>query len=105
SHRLDNNTVWPFEITTVHKGSLKVGQSINLTALEFFQVYGKGYSGNHHLKEDDKLFFFGDLAKSAFLYPISTNAVIYWPAPSGIRLVVGEKAVEFYQISNPGPYG
>jgi len=37
-------------------------------------------------------------------YEIHTNDEIYWPAPSGVRIVAGEKAVGFHQYNNPGPY-
>lgn len=103
-HRTNNVTVRQFKISTVHKGNLKAGQTIDVTALEFYSVSSNSFWGNDKLKEGDKLFFFGDRARNTFLYDIPTNAEIYWPAPSGIRLVAGEKALNFFQYNNPGPY-
>ena len=34
----NNETVWEFKISAVYKGALKVGQSIDVTALGFFRV-------------------------------------------------------------------
>jgi len=104
SRRADNNTVWPIKISMVHKGNLKIGQSINVIALDFFRISKNTFGAGDDLKEGDKLFFFGGRARSDMLYNIPTNAEIYGVAPSGIRLVVGEKALGFCQYDNPGPY-
>jgi len=103
-HRTNNVTVRQFKISTVHKGNLKAGQTIDVTALDFYSVSSNSFWGNDKLKEGDKLFFFGDRARNTFLYDIPTNAEIYWPAPSGIRFIAGGKALNFFQYDNPGPY-
>jgi hypothetical protein len=103
-HRTNNVTVRELKISAVHKGILKAGQSIDVTALDFYRVSKNGFWGNDQLKEGDKLFFFFDRARNTFLYDIPKDAEIYWAAPSGVRLVVGEKAVGFNQYENPGPY-
>jgi hypothetical protein len=103
-HRTGNVIVSDFTISAVHKGSLTVGQTIQVTALEFYSVAEKGFGHWRKLKDGDRFFFFGDRARNTFLYDIPTNAEIYWPAPSGVWLVDGEKALDFYQYMNPGPY-
>ena len=103
-HRINNVTVRQFKISTVHKGNLKAGQSIDVAALDFYSVSSNSFWGNDKLKEGDKLFLFFDRAKKTFLYDIPDDAEIYWSAPSGIRLIVGEKALNFFQYNNPGPY-
>jgi hypothetical protein len=103
-HRISNVTVSDFKISAVHKGNLKVGQTIQVTALEFYSVAEKGFWDGRKLKNGDRFFFFGDRAKKTFLYNIPDDAEIYWPAPSGVWLVVGEKSLDFWQFNNPGPY-
>lgn len=103
-HRTNNVTAWRFRISAVHKGSLKAGQSIDVTALDFYRVSSNSFWGNEKLKKGDRLFLFFDRAKKTFLYDIPVDAEIYWPAPSGVRLIIGEKALGFSQYNNPGPY-
>lgn len=103
-HRVGDVTVSDFKISAVHKGSFKVGQSIQLTALEFYSVAEKGFWDGRKLKDGDRFFFFGDRARETFVYRIPKDAEIYWPAPSGIWLIVGDKALDFWQFNNPGPY-
>jgi hypothetical protein len=103
-HRTNNVTVWQFKISTVHKGNLKAAQSIDVTALDFYAVSSNSFWGNDKLKEGDRLFLFFDRARKTFIYDIPESAEIYWPAPSGLRLIVGGKALEFFQYNNPGPY-
>jgi hypothetical protein len=103
-HRTNNFTCWEIRISGVHKGALKVQQSIDITALDFFRVSSNGFWNNDPLKEGAHLFLFLDRAKSTFLYDVPANAEIYWPAPSGVRLVAGEKVLAFSQYNNPGPY-
>jgi hypothetical protein len=101
----NNFTAWEFKISAVYSGDFKVGQSVDITALGFFCVSKYGPFGNDPLKEGDQLFLF--LARAVgdgLFYRIPQNAEIYWPAPSGVRLVEGEKALEFNQYNNPGPY-
>ena len=38
THRTNNVTVWEIKISAVHKGGLKVGRFIDLTALDFYRV-------------------------------------------------------------------
>ena len=103
-HRTNNFSCWEIEISGVHKGILKVQHSVDITALDFFRVSSNGFWNSDPLKEGAHLFLFLGRAKSTFLYDIPANAEIYWPAPSGVRLVVGEKVVGFSQYNNPGPY-
>jgi hypothetical protein len=102
--RANNVTVSDFKISAVHEGNLKVGRTIQVTALDFYRVAGKGFWNGRKLRSGDQFFLFGDRAKKAFLYDIPDDAEIYWPAPSGVWLVVGEKALDFWQFDNPGPY-
>jgi len=105
THVTNNFTAWEFKISAVYRGDFKIGQSIDVTALGFFCVSKSGPFGNDSLKEGDQLFLF--LARAVgdgLFYKIPPNAEIYWPAPSGVRLVEGEKALDFRQYSNPGPY-
>jgi hypothetical protein len=104
THHTNNVTVWQFNISAVHEGVLKAGQSIDVTALDFYQVSTNGFWETRPLKEGEQLFLFFDRARNTFLYDIPTNAEIYWPAPSGVRLVNDGKAINFYQEENPGPY-
>jgi hypothetical protein len=103
-HRVSNVTVSGFKISAVHKGSFQVGQIIQLAALEFYSVAERGFWGDRKLKNGDRFFFFGDRARETYVYRIPKDAEIYWSAPSGIWLVVGEKALDFWQFNNPGPY-
>lgn len=101
----NNFTAWKFKISAVHGGGFKVGQSIDVTALGFYCVSKDSIFGNDPLKEGDQLFLF--LARAVgdgLFYNIPQNAEIYWPAPSGVRFVSGEKAYGFLQYMNPGPY-
>ena len=103
-HRASNVTVSDFKISAVHKGSFKVGQTIQLAALEFYSVAERGFWSDRKLKNGDHFFFFGDQAKETYVYRIPKDAEIYWAAPSGVWLVIGEKALDFWQFNNPGPY-
>lgn len=105
-HRTNNFTVWNIKVSKVHNGILKVGQTVEVTALDFFRKpAGEPYSNTERLKEGDKLFLFLDRAKDTPLYNVPKDTEIYWPVPSGVRLVMGAKAVGFSQYyGNPGPY-
>lgn len=103
-YRTDNVAVLELEISAVHKGNLKVGQSIKVTELYFYQVSTKGFGGGEKLKKGDSLFLFFDRAKNNVYFNTPTNAEIYWPAPSGVQLIVGKKVVGFSQYNNPGPW-
>ena len=105
THVISNFTAWNFKISAVYGGGLKVGQSIDVTALDFFRVSRNSPFGGDSLKKGDQLFLF--LARATgdhFLYNIPQNAEIYWPAPSGVRVVDGGKVFGFSQFINPGPY-
>jgi hypothetical protein len=103
-YRTNNVMVSDFKISAIHEGNLKVGQTIQVTALDFYSVADKGFRGGRKLRSGDQFLLFGDRAKNTFLYDIPEDAEIYWPAPSGVWLIVGEKALDFWQESNPGPY-
>lgn len=101
----NNVAIWEIKISAVLKGSLKAGQAIPVTALDFFRVSSNSpMFGGEKLKQDDQLFLFLDRAKKVFMYDIPDGAEIYWPAPSGIRFVFEGKALGFAQYNNPGPY-
>src|SRR5581483_4757482 len=100
----NNVTVSDFKISAVHKGSFKAGQTIQLTALDFYSVAEKGFWNERKLKNGDQFFFFGDRAEETYVYHIPYDAEIYWPAPSGMWLIFGGKALDSWQFNNPGPY-
>jgi hypothetical protein len=88
-HFTNNVTVQSLKISAVRRGRLQVGQSIDVTALDFYSVSHKGFWGGDKLKNGDQVFLFLDRAKNTFLYPIPANADVYWAAPSGVRLAGG----------------
>lgn len=103
-HWTNNVTAWRFKISAVHKGNLKARQSIDVTDLDSYRVSSNSSWDNDKFKEGDRLFLFLDRAKKDFVHHIPDDAEIYWPIPSGVRLVIGEKALRFGQYHNPGPY-
>jgi len=103
-HRQNNFDVWEIQISNTLFGGHEAGQIIDVTALDFFRVSDNHGRNSKKLQKGDALFLFLDRAKATFLYDIPINAEIYWPVPSGVRFISGEKAVEFWQEMNPGPY-
>lgn len=98
------------KVTRVYQGHFTIGQTVQVTALDFFSVrernddpkdlFGKG----RRLGAGDHVTLFLAKARPVFLYNIPKDADIYWPAPSGVKLLDQGRVKGFEQDSNPGPY-
>lgn len=107
--------VWDVKISNSICGNLKAGQLIKVVISEFTRVTDCGFSSSDSLKEGDSMFLFlndhpdnhanisitGDIP--AFADGIATKGEFYWPVPSGLRIVMGDKVI-FYQNENPQRY-
>ena len=91
-------------VTQTYKGHFKKDQVIELTALSFFTKSGKEMFDTTPLVAGDHLFLWLAKAKETFLYNIPKDADIYWPVPSGVKLVQNARVLDFQQFNNPGPY-
>ena len=92
------------KINAVYKGKFAAGQTVTVTATDFFRKEPTDLFRSKLLDQGDHLFLFLVRAKSVFLYNIPNDAEIYWPVPSGIKLVQQNQVLSFQQYSNPGPY-
>ncbi len=96
--------------TRVYMGHFHVRETVKVKAMDFFQVpdrhIGAGYYINRgrNIGKGDHLTLFLAKAHSVFLYDIPKNADIYWPAPSGVKMLDQDRIKSFYQYENPGPY-
>lgn len=91
-------------VTQTYKGRFVKDQTIELTALSFFTKSGKEIFDTKPLVKGDHLLLWLVKAKETFLYDIPKDAEIYWPVPSGVKLVQNERVLDFRQFNNPGPY-
>lgn len=101
-----NLLLFEMKITAVHKGGMKVGDSVTVAAMDFYRL-AKLFESNDH--EADALtghefFLFLVKAKSAFAFEVPENANIYMTVPSGLKLVSSQGVKGFRQMENPGPY-
>lgn len=99
------------KVTHVYLGHFHVGDTVKVTALDFFRVGGQipgtlvRSAGRRGIEAGDSATFFLAKAKSVFLYDIPKDADIYWPAPSGVKMLDQGRIKGFEQYENPGPYG
>jgi len=93
------------KVTAAFMGAFTPGQSVAVTALDFYRIQDEKMNLNSNkLQIGDKFFIFLTKAKKTFLYDIPEDAEIYWTAPSGLKLILDDKVIGFSQIENPGPY-
>lgn len=95
------------KVTAVHKGAFTVGQTISLTALDFFRIpqpAAQSLGQTKGLGVAAHVVLFLVKAEEAFLWNIPKQAAIYWPVASGVKLVQDNKVLDFVQFNNPGPY-
>lgn len=105
------------KVTRVYQGHFTIGQTVQVTALDFFWVgernddpkdlFGKGrrlFGKGRRLGAGDHVTLFLAKARPVFLYNIPKDADIYWPAPSGVKLIDQGRVKGFEQYNNPGPY-
>ena len=76
SHMDGNVGVTDATVTHVYRGQFKVGQVVKVTALDFFDI-----------PKASHVTLFLAKAHAVFLYDIPKDADIYWPAPSGVKLL------------------
>jgi hypothetical protein len=55
-YRTNNVTVSDFKISAVHEGNLKVGRTIQVTALDFYSVSDKDFWNGRKLRSGDQFF-------------------------------------------------
>ncbi|HLX62979.1 MAG TPA: hypothetical protein VKX17_17040 [Planctomycetota bacterium] len=104
NYKKDNLSLVDVNITKVHKGSFKEGQTIAVTAMDFYRKSDGSVRKSAALERGDNVFMFLSKAGKTFLYDIPADAEIYWTAPSGLKLVNENKVLGFAQFDNPGPY-
>lgn len=109
SSREHNFQVWDVTVAKVYKGDKTTGDHLQVTALDYFtKVVGDdawGGGSTVKLSEGDHVFLFLGRARDTFLYTIPEDAEVFWPVPSGVKLVVNQTVYGFSQwMSNPGPY-
>jgi hypothetical protein len=109
-HRRYNLTIREFKVSQAYKGSLKIGDSIEILETmsldSFCKPIGESFKRGK-LQDGDQLFLFlGRASSGGYFMPfdIRTNAEFFITAPSGVRLVIDGKVVDFFQETNPGPY-
>ncbi|MFN8553803.1 MAG: hypothetical protein U0103_20205 [Candidatus Obscuribacterales bacterium] len=71
----------------------KFGENIEVGFSAYSKVSGPFTKG-------ETLFIFIEPARKEWL----AQGINYWPVPSGVKVVVGEKVTGMLQNSNPGPY-
>ena len=98
------------KVTQVYLGHFHAGDLVKVTALDFFRVERPDKTtvilgeGGRRLGIGDRLTLFLSQAHSVFLYDVPKNEDIYWPAPSGVKMLDEGHVKGFQQYSNPGPY-
>ena len=86
-HSTNNVPVQSLKISAAHRGRLQVGQSIDVTALDFYSVSHKGFWGGDKLKDGDQVFLFLDRVKNTFLYPQRANT---WMSYAAVGRLAGK---------------
>lgn len=90
------------KVGKVYKGAFRIGQNVDVTALNFYRKPLKGFMNTAALKKGDRLILFLKKAEATFLYNIPKNGNLYWPVESGVRLIQSDKVLSFAQFNNPG---
>jgi hypothetical protein len=88
------NDVVYCHVSRIHKGSIEPGATVPVTELNLYGKMSRDFSRQEVLGPGDELIL--------FLQPTEKN--YYRIFRSGVRLVIGEKALSFSQWMNPGPY-
>lgn len=98
------------KVTHVYLGHFHVGDTVKVTAMGFFRIEQPSRNmvvlgeGGRRIGLGDHLTLFLAKAHSVFLYDVPQDEDIYWPAPSGIKILDEGRIKGFEQYSNPGPY-
>ena len=107
SYTLDHLDVTEVTITSVHKGTLTVGDTVKFTELFLYrQPEPRGVPGNTVGLEpgEQAILFLARATRELSFFNLPADQPVYVPIRSGVKLVRDGKVFGSCQYSPPGPY-